>query len=42
MEKILKKELGKKFEKVIEDDGVFKQTEEGMKEFKRFIDVLNG
>lgn len=39
---ILQKELGKKFAKVLEDAGVFKQTEAGMQAFKRFIDVLNG
>lgn len=37
---ILELEVGKKFERVLEDSGVYKQTEEGRAGFKRFIDKL--
>src|SRR5690625_5233727 len=33
--KIVYKELGYKFQEILEDAGVFKQTEEGMRAFKR-------
>ncbi|WP_099159530.1 UDP-glucose--hexose-1-phosphate uridylyltransferase [Virgibacillus ndiopensis] len=38
---ILEKELGKKFSRVLEDAGVFKQHEAGKKAFKRFIETVN-
>lgn len=38
---ILQKELGKKFARVLEDAGVFKQTAEGKEAFQRFINQLN-
>ncbi|WEB80739.1 UDP-glucose--hexose-1-phosphate uridylyltransferase [Vagococcus lutrae] len=37
---IIQKEVGKKFERVLEDAGVYKQTAEGQAGFKRFIDKL--
>ncbi len=37
---IVEKELGLKFARVLEDAGVFKQTNEGIKAFKRFIQTL--
>lgn len=40
-ETILQRELGIKFTKILEDAGVFKQTEIGMAAFKRFINTLN-
>lgn len=40
--KIIEVELGKKFSRVLEDAGVFKQTEEGINAFQRFITHLNG
>lgn len=39
-EKILQQEIGKKFTRVLEDAGVFKQSEEGLAAFKRFTDLL--
>ncbi|MGP4105842.1 UDP-glucose--hexose-1-phosphate uridylyltransferase [Virgibacillus sp. L01] len=39
---LVEKELGKKFTRVLEDAGVFKQTEAGKDAFKRFISALNG
>ena len=39
-EGILKEETGKVFEKVLEDAGVYKRTEEGRAAFERFIGVL--
>ncbi|MUK90213.1 UDP-glucose--hexose-1-phosphate uridylyltransferase [Ornithinibacillus sp. L9] len=38
---IIEKELTKKFARVLEDVGVFKQTGKGIQAFKRFINVLN-
>lgn len=38
---ILEKELGKKFVKILEYSGVFKQTEEGIKAFNSFINHVN-
>ncbi|WP_026907165.1 UDP-glucose--hexose-1-phosphate uridylyltransferase [Paucisalibacillus globulus] len=38
---IIQKELGKKFVAALEHAGVFKQTEAGMKAFRRFIHALN-
>ncbi|MDC3414826.1 UDP-glucose--hexose-1-phosphate uridylyltransferase [Terrihalobacillus insolitus] len=38
---IIKKELGSKFCKVLEDAGVFKQNDVGRTAFQRFIKVLN-
>ena len=38
--KILEKEIGNVFVKVLEDAGVFKRTPEGKKAFKKFIEVL--
>ena len=40
VEGILQDEIGKVFVKVLEDAGVYKCTEEGLKAFHRFIDVL--
>src|SRR5690625_3114189 len=40
-QKIIEHELGKKFERILEDAGVFKQTEEGIEAFKQFIKHLN-
>lgn len=37
---ILREEVGKVFEKVLEDAGVFKRTQEGMEAFERFIAAL--
>ena len=37
---ILKEEVGKVFEQVLEDAGVYKCTEEGRKAFARFIKTL--
>lgn len=37
---ILHEEIGKVFAQVLEDAGVYKQTEEGQKEFERFIKAL--
>lgn len=38
--RILEKEIGNVFMKVLEDAGVFKRTPEGKKAFKKFIEVL--
>ncbi|WP_077623577.1 UDP-glucose--hexose-1-phosphate uridylyltransferase [Sediminibacillus massiliensis] len=38
---IIEHELGKKFTRVLEDAGVFKQNEAGIQAFKRFVDSLN-
>ena len=40
IEHILEQEVGKVFCQVLEDAGVYKCTEEGLKAFHRFIDVL--
>ncbi|MBO6154202.1 MAG: UDP-glucose--hexose-1-phosphate uridylyltransferase [Lachnospiraceae bacterium] len=40
VEEVLQQEVGKVFCKVLEDAGVFKCTEEGLAEFRRFIAVL--
>ncbi|MDY0404808.1 UDP-glucose--hexose-1-phosphate uridylyltransferase [Virgibacillus sp. 179-BFC.A HS] len=37
---ILKKELGSKFARVLEDAGVFKQTVSGLQAFRRFLDAI--
>ena len=37
---ILEQEVGKVFCQVLEDAGVYKCTEEGLKAFRRFISVL--
>ena len=37
---ILQDEIGKVFCKVLEDAGVYKNTQEGMESFRRFIDTL--
>ena len=37
---ILEKEVGEVFVKVLEDAGVYKCTDEGIKAFKRFISTL--
>lgn len=39
-EAILKQETGNKFARVLEDAGVFKQSEEGLAAFRRFINQL--
>ena len=40
-EEILKYEVGKKFEKILEDTGVFKQEKEGLLAFEKFMKSLN-
>ncbi len=40
-EEILRQEVGKVFEEVLEDAGVFKRTPEGRAAFLRFIDFVN-
>lgn len=40
-ETTVQKEVGAKFARVLEDAGVFKQTDIGTKAFKRFIKILN-
>lgn len=40
-EKIIQKEVGDKFARVLEDAGVFKQTDAGNLAFQRFITTLN-
>lgn len=40
VEEILQREVGKVFCQVLEDAGVFKCNEEGLKEFRRFISIL--
>lgn len=39
-ESIIRHEVGKVFEQVLEDAGVFKRTEEGTAAFRRFVDTL--
>ena len=39
--KILQDEIADMFLNLLEDCGVFKQTEEGLKHFKKFIEELN-
>lgn len=39
--KILQEEIGKVFEKVLEDAGVYKQTEKGQADFDRFVSSLS-
>ncbi|MEL3970905.1 UDP-glucose--hexose-1-phosphate uridylyltransferase [Rossellomorea oryzaecorticis] len=39
---IVRKELGHKFSRVLEDAGVFKRDDQGMNAFKKFVDGLNG
>ena len=39
---IINKEIGKTFEQVLEDSGVFKCTEKGLKAFEKFICYVNG
>ncbi len=39
-EEILKKEIGRTFERVLEDAGVYKCTPEGKKAFLRFVDTI--
>lgn len=41
VKEVLEKELGIKFARVLEDAGVFKQTQVGIEAFKRFINQLN-
>ncbi len=40
-EDILRQEIGKVFEEVLEDAGVYKRCDEGKKAFLRFIDTVN-
>ena len=40
IDRILKDEVGKVFEKVLEDAGVYKRTPEGSAAFQRFIDSV--
>ncbi len=40
VEKILKKEIGARFVQVLEDAGVYKQTDEGLSHFKKFVEIL--
>lgn len=37
----VKQKVGDKFTSVLEDAGVYKQDEEGIKGFKKFIEELN-
>ena len=37
----IKQKVGDKFTRVFEDAGVYKQDEEGIKGFKKFIEELN-
>ena len=39
-EDILKQEIGRVFERVLEDAGVYKRTEEGKAAFLRFVDSV--
>lgn len=39
--KIIETELGQKFMRVLEDAGVYKQTEKGIQAFQKFIDYVN-
>ena len=39
-EEILKKEIGRTFERVLEDAGVFKRTESGINAFLKFIATI--
>ena len=39
-EEIIHKETGLVFSKVLEDAGVYKNTDEGLEGFMRFIDIL--
>ena len=41
-EQILRREIGKVFEEVLEDAGVYKRDEAGKAAFLRFIDTVNG
>lgn len=41
VEKIVQDEIGQIFAHVLEDAGVYKQTEEGQEAFKRFVDYVN-
>lgn len=41
VQEIVRKEVGRKFLRALEDAGVYKRTEEGQSAFLRFIDVLN-
>ncbi|MFZ3577166.1 UDP-glucose--hexose-1-phosphate uridylyltransferase [Virgibacillus sp. DJP39] len=41
IDSILHDEVGKKFTRVLEDAGVFKQTPDGQKAFRKFINTLN-
>lgn len=40
VEKIIKEEIGQRFALILEDSGVFKQSEEGIKFFKKFVTSL--
>ena len=40
-EDILKQEIGKVFQRVLEDAGVYKRTAEGKAAFLRFVDSVN-
>ncbi|MGR3765894.1 UDP-glucose--hexose-1-phosphate uridylyltransferase [Rossellomorea sp. NS-SX7] len=39
---IVREELGHKFSRVLEDAGVFKRDDQGMKAFRKFVDGLSG
>ena len=41
-EEILRQEIGRVFERVLEDAGVFKRDEQGRAAFLRFVDAVNG
>ena len=41
-DEILRQEVGRVFEEVLEDAGVYKRTEEGKAAFLRFLDSVNG
>lgn len=40
LSKFIEQEVGDKFTRVLEDAGVFKQTNDGLKGFKRFVNKL--
>lgn len=41
LSEFIRQRVGDKFTRVLEDAGVFKQTEDGIEGFERFIDMLN-
>ncbi|HZK23491.1 MAG TPA: UDP-glucose--hexose-1-phosphate uridylyltransferase, partial [Atopostipes sp.] len=41
VKEFIQQKVGDKFTRVLEDAGVYKQTEDGLKGFKNFIEKLN-